>query len=57
LEKIEKQLTSAQARLTDEDFLTKAPGHVVEGLRKQVEELSILREKLLAKLRELGENT
>jgi valyl-tRNA synthetase len=57
LEKIEKQLTSAQARLSDENVLTKAPTHVVEGLRKQVEELSILREKLLAKLRELGENT
>ncbi|HSZ62734.1 MAG TPA: valine--tRNA ligase [Terriglobales bacterium] len=57
LEKIEKQLTSAQARLSDGSFLAKAPTHVVEGLRKQVEELSILREKLLAKLKELEENT
>ncbi len=56
LEKIEKQLASAQARLGDEQFLKKAPSHVVEGLRKQVEELTVLREKILAKLKELGEN-
>jgi len=55
LEKIEKQLASAQARLGDEQFLRKAPSHVVEGLRKQVEEATILREKILAKLKELGE--
>jgi valyl-tRNA synthetase len=57
LDKIEKQLTGAQARLSDDNFLTKAPPHVVEGLRKQVEESSVLSAKLLAKLRELGENT
>jgi valyl-tRNA synthetase len=56
-EKMEKQLASAQARLGDEQFLSKAPPHVVEGLRKQVEELTVLREKILAKLKELGENT
>jgi valyl-tRNA synthetase len=54
LEKIEKQLASAQARLGDEQFLKKAPAHVVEGLRKQVEEATILREKILAQLKELG---
>jgi valyl-tRNA synthetase len=54
LEKLEKQLASAQLRLGDERFLSKAPPHVVEGLRKQVEEATILREKTLAKLRELG---
>ncbi len=57
LEKIEKQLASAQARLGDEQFLRKAPSHVVEGLCKQAEELTILREKILAKLKELGDNT
>jgi valyl-tRNA synthetase len=55
LEKIDKQLTGAQARLGDEQFLNKAPAHVVEGLRKQVEELTIVREKILSKLKELGE--
>ena len=54
LDKIEKQLASAQARLANEQFLSKAPPHVVEGLRKQVEELTVLREKVVAKLKELG---
>ena len=54
LEKIEKQLSGAQARLGDEQFLSKAPAHVVEGLRKQVEELTVLRGKIVAKLKELG---
>jgi valyl-tRNA synthetase len=55
LEKTEKQLASAQTRLGDEQFLKKAPPHVVEGLRQQVEELKIVKEKILAKLKELGE--
>jgi valyl-tRNA synthetase len=54
LDKIEKQLASAQARLGNEQFLSKAPPHVVEGLRKQVEELTLLRERVVAKLKELG---
>jgi valyl-tRNA synthetase len=54
LEKIGKQLAGAQARLGDEQFLSKAPTHVVEGLRRQVEELTILRDKILARLKELG---
>jgi len=54
LDKIEKQLASAQARLGNEQFLSKAPPHVVEGLRKQIEELTVLREKVVAKLKELG---
>ncbi len=53
LEKIEKQLASAKRRLGDEQFLAKAPAKVVEGLRKQVEESATLRDKLLAKLKEL----
>ena len=54
LEKIEKPLASSQGRLNDEQFLKKAPAQVVEGLRKQVDELKILQEKTLAKLKELG---
>jgi len=54
LEKIEKQLGIAQARLGDEQFLRKAPAHIVDGLRKQAEEATALRQKVLAKLRELG---
>jgi valyl-tRNA synthetase len=55
LEKIEKQLESSQARLGNEQFVSKAPGHVVDGLRKQVEGMTILRGKILAQLKELGE--
>jgi len=55
LEKTEKQLATAQTRLGDQQFLKKAPPHVVEGLRQQVEELKIVKEKILAKLKELGE--
>lgn len=54
LEKIEKQLGGAQARLGDEQFLKKAPAHVVDGLRKQVEEMTILQQKTLGQLKELG---
>jgi valyl-tRNA synthetase len=54
LEKIEKQLAGSQARLGDEQFLSKAPAHVVEGLRKQAEEATILRDKILAKLKEIS---
>jgi valyl-tRNA synthetase len=54
LGKLEKQLSGAQARFGDEQFLSKAPAHVVEGLRKQVEEATILREKVVGQLRELG---
>jgi valyl-tRNA synthetase len=55
LEKLEKPLSGAQARLGNEQFLSKAPAHVVEGLRKQVEEQTVLKEKIVAKLKELGE--
>ncbi len=54
VEKTEKQLAIAQARLGDEQFLSKAPVHVVEGLRKQVDELTIARGKMLAQLKELS---
>jgi len=54
LEKIEKQLVGAQTRLGDGQFLSKAPAHVVEGLRRQVEEATILREKIVAQLKELA---
>jgi valyl-tRNA synthetase len=54
LEKIDKQLAGAQARLADPQFTTKAPAHVVEGLRKQVEEQTIMRNKIVAQLKELG---
>jgi len=54
LEKIEKQLASAQTRLGDGQFLSKAPAHVVEGLRKQVEEATTLRQKIVGQLKEIS---
>jgi valyl-tRNA synthetase len=54
LEKIEKQLAGAESRLGDEQFLSKAPAQVVEGLRKQVAEMTALREKIRVQRNELG---
>jgi valyl-tRNA synthetase len=55
LEKIEKELANGQRQLSNEQFLAKAPAKVVEGLKTRAEELRVLREKTLAKLKELGE--
>ena len=54
LEKIEKGIASAERQLGNEQFLAKAPAAVVENLRKQQQELSVLREKTIAKMKELG---
>jgi valyl-tRNA synthetase len=54
LEKIEKGISSGQRQLGNEQFLAKAPANVVEGLRKQQQELAVLQEKTRSKLSELG---
>jgi valyl-tRNA synthetase len=54
LEKLEKDIASGQSRLENETFRTKAPAHVVDGLRKQVHENEVLRDKTQSKRRELG---
>jgi valyl-tRNA synthetase len=54
LEKIEKGIASGQKQLGNEQFLAKAPASVVENLRKQQEELAVLREKTVSKMKELG---
>ncbi|HEY1527787.1 MAG TPA: valine--tRNA ligase [Candidatus Angelobacter sp.] len=46
LTKLEGQLANTQRQLTNEQFLAKAPGKVVEGLRKQEEELTLPIKKL-----------
>jgi len=53
LEKIEKEIANGQRQLSNEQFLAKAPAKVVEGLKTRAEELKVLREKTLAKLKEL----
>src|SRR5208282_3246879 len=54
LEKIEKEIANGQRQLSNEQFLAKAPAKVVEGLKARAEELKVLREKTLAKLKEMG---
>jgi valyl-tRNA synthetase len=54
LEKLEKDIASGHSRLENETFRAKAPAHVVEGLRKQVHENEVLREKTQSKKKELG---
>jgi valyl-tRNA synthetase len=54
LEKIEKGIASGQRQLGNEQFLAKAPAAVVEGLRKQQQELAVLKEKTASKLSELS---
>jgi valyl-tRNA synthetase len=54
LKKLEGQLASAQRQLGNEKFLAKAPANVVEGLRKQEAEVTILVKKNRAALDKLG---
>jgi valyl-tRNA synthetase len=54
LERLEKGIGSGQRQLGNEQFLAKAPQSVVENLRKQQQELAVLRDKTASKLRELG---
>ncbi|MGO9865058.1 MAG: valine--tRNA ligase [Terriglobales bacterium] len=54
LEKIEKEQANGQRQLSNEQFLAKAPAKVVEGLKTRAEELRVLREKTMAKLKELS---
>ncbi len=53
LEKIEKEQANGQRQLSNEQFLSKAPAKVVEGLKTRAEELRVLHEKTLSKLKEL----
>ncbi len=52
LEKIEKEQANGQRQLSNDQFLAKAPAKVVEGLKTRAEELRVLREKAVAKLKE-----
>jgi valyl-tRNA synthetase len=54
LERLEKAISNGQRQLGNEGFLAKAPANVVEGLRKQQEELAVMHEKTLDKMKELG---
>jgi valyl-tRNA synthetase len=51
--KYEKGLAAAERQLGNESFLSKAPAHVVEGLKKQESETRLLLEKAQAALEAL----
>jgi valyl-tRNA synthetase len=53
LERIEKGISSGQRQLGNEQFLAKAPADVVDNLRKQQQELTVLEQKTRSKLTEL----
>jgi len=53
LDQSEKQIANKERQLGNEQFLSKAPTNVVDGLRKGLDELKILREKIKRQLDEL----
>ena len=53
LEKLEKEKANGERQLANEQFVAKAPAHVVEKLRSRKTELQVLIEKLRKKLEEL----
>jgi valyl-tRNA synthetase len=53
LERMEQEIGNAQRQLGNESFLSKAPAHVVAGLRKRAQELETLRAKARGALAEL----
>jgi valyl-tRNA synthetase len=53
LKRMEHELANAQRQLSNEQFLAKAPGAVVEGIRKRAGELEVLLKKARSALDEL----
>ncbi len=56
-ERFAKELSNGERQLQNEQFLAKAPPQVIEGIRKRMQELEILREKTRSKLEELEQPT
>jgi valyl-tRNA synthetase len=54
LKRMETEMANAQRQLSNEQFLAKAPGQVVEGIRKRASELEVLMKKMRVALKELG---
>ena len=54
LEKIDKGIANGQRQLGNDQFRSKAPQNVVENLEKQQQELAVLKDKTVSKLKELG---
>jgi valyl-tRNA synthetase len=53
LDKLEKEEANGERQLGNEQFVAKAPAHVVEKLRSRKAELEVLIEKLRSKVKEL----
>jgi valyl-tRNA synthetase len=53
LKKLETEFANNQRQLGNENFLKKAPTHVVQGLRRREGELKLLLENTKAALQEL----
>src|SRR5262249_4997531 len=53
LDQAEKQIANKEKQLGNQQFLSKAPSHIVAGLRNGLEQARILREKLRQQLKEL----
>jgi len=47
-------MANTAGKLSNESFLTKAPANVVEGFRKRLGELEVIRAKTKGKLEELN---
>jgi valyl-tRNA synthetase len=54
LDQIEKEIGNGQRQLSNEQFLSKAPAKVVEGMRARAKELDVLRTKIRNQLDQLG---
>jgi valyl-tRNA synthetase len=54
LERIEKEIANKERQLSNQQFLSRAPAKVVEDMRRGLEELKILRDKIKRQLDELG---
>ena len=46
--KLDSEIANGERQLDNQGFTTKAPPHIVEGLKKQLDEKRILRDKLHA---------
>jgi valyl-tRNA synthetase len=54
LKKLEGQLANTKRQLGNQQFLSKAPANVVEGLRQQKTEVKLLIDKMQKSLDSLG---
>ena len=50
LEQVEKQIASLEKQFADEPSLSRKPAHIVEGMRKKLEEYKAQRDRLLSEL-------